>query len=354
MSSSNNEQKVFPNRSFLGDLADSDSSTEAYVVSGIKRKGHLSSRPAVLKNEPGSFNRSIKEAGKRILGDFFEKSDPIQSHSLRSEKSSQTTNSTTGNAVTQKYRLGTTARHPKKRETARPMTELLESLSIPLATEEGNESDLSEIIQKKESSVSTEENDENTQAGKKLHIFEADDDDSGMSPSPWLMEETEKILGPRSMIADSESLIGKSPLSFQSKTTRGSKNGSETSFDSGSRFSVHQVSSVMSAVSSSMSADILEQTGGEISFKASKESLRKDKKRLEAQLARIAALENDLATTTSSITLTTIPGASLSTISNKGKSNVKRRRKIVVLAPPGKLGVILSNRYDLQLYIYTI
>jgi hypothetical protein len=352
MSSSNNdEQKPYQKKSVLGDTAESDSSTEAPTVRGKnssqKGKGHFSTRSATLKNEPGSFNHSIKEAGKRILGDFFVESDSTSpSQPSRSEESSQTTNGSIDIAKIQEHRSGPTAtRQSKKHEKARPMAQLLESLSIPAATQGLALSEM-KINQTNDPSVSTGENDDKTQEGRDIHIFEADDEDSGTSTSPWLIEETKKILGPPSKIADTESLIGKPPLSFQAKPKRGRKNGSETSFDSGSRFSTHQISSVMSAVSSSMSADILEQTGGEISFKTSKESLRSDKKRLEAQLAHIAALENDLATTTSSITLTTIPGASLSTISNKGKSNVKRRKKIVVLAPPGKLGVILSNRYD--------
>jgi hypothetical protein len=351
ISSSNNTEHIFQK--------DSESSPESYTVTeaktSLKGKRTLSARPTAGETGPVSFNHSIIEAGKRILGDFLVESDPTpSSQSTRLDEPSRTTNSTFGNARTQEYRSGPTARHSKKHDKARSMTQLLESLSISAATHDGIESDMSEIIQTKEFSPSTKENAGKTPKDKDLHIFEEDgDDDSGVSPSPWLIEETEKILGPRSKIADTESLIGKSPHSFQSRTTRGRKNGSETIFDNESRLSAHQISSVMSAVSSSMSTDILEQTGREISFNASKESLRNDKKRLEAQLAQIAALENDLATTTSSITLTTIPGASLSTMSNKGKSNLKRRKKIVVLAPPGKLGVILSNRYDYSCLSYT-
>jgi hypothetical protein len=299
------------------------------------------------RKEPSSFHQSIKEAGQRILGDLLKSSDPppapTPTQSPSSTESSKTSNSSFSSCKaytgTQQYRLDPSIRHSKilsGRQNTRPMAQLLDSLSIPTATPEGNESDLSDILNDvNDSRDSTETNNQN-------HVFEADDDDSGMSPSPWLMEETEKILGPRSMNADTESLSGKSTRSLHSKTTRGRKNGSETSFGSASRFSVHQISSVMSAVSSSMSADILEQTGGEISVKASRETLRSDKKRLEAQLAHIAAMENDLATTTSSVTLTTIPGASLSTLSHQSK--VKRKKRIIVLAPPGKLGVILANR----------
>lgn len=333
-----------------GSSSDSDSSFDVSESPFIKPQQNQEKGCLIVDQREGKalgpFHLSIKDAGKRILGDLLKNTDPPPppSQSPVSTQSSKTSigsfSSRKAYPGTKEFRTGSPARQSLNgKENAKPMTKLLDSLSIPAATPEGNESDLSEYLEGSDESRGGLGNDPT--------VFE-EDDDSGMSTSPWLMEETEKILGPRSSNADTESLSGKSSRSLHSKLIRGRKNGSETSFGSGSRFSAHQISSVMSAVSSSMSADVLEQTGGEIAIKASKETLRNDKKRLEAQLAQIAALENDQSTTASSVTLTTIPGASLSTLSHKTKSKVKRRRKIVVLAPPGKLGVILANRYVFQ------
>ncbi|KAG7369301.1 hypothetical protein IV203_032044 [Nitzschia inconspicua] len=340
------------NSRILGDSSDSHSSFDvldsASMQPSPKEEDVSSAAKPTEEKCVGSFHLSIKEAGQKILGDLLKQADPPPPfQSPKSTESSKTSNSSFSSRKaytgSKEYRLDPSIRRSeslRSREPLKPMTKLLQSLSIPPHTREGNESDLSDILDAGDASTAEIENGH--------HVFE-EDDESGMSTSPWLMGETEKVLGPRSLNADTESLSGKSSRSLHSKRTRGRKAGSETSFGSGSRFSAHHVSSVMSAVSSSMSADILEQTGGEIAVKASKEALKNDKKRLEAQLAQITALENDLATTTSSVTLTTIPGASLSTLSHQSRSNARRKnrkKKIVVLAPPGKLGVILANRHD--------
>jgi tryptophanase len=145
--------------------------------------------------------------------------------------------------------------------------------------------------------------------------------------------------------ADTESLNGKTNRSQQSRSKQGlggRKNGSEVSYGSyGSRFSHHDVASVMSAVSSSMSTEFLAQQGREISINKAKKSLEHDLKRLEKQLA---ALDPDNTTTTSSITMSSITGASFSTISARSRATLNRKKRIVVMVPPGKLGVILADR----------
>lgn len=229
------------------------------------------------------------------------------------------------------------------------MARLFENMAIPASTPEENESDVSELLgSQNESPVVHDETKQNEEEDDSLDVSESDvvlDDDSGMSPSPWLMNETEKILGPRSVNADTESLNGKISRSQLSKSKQGlggRKNGSEASYGSyGSRFSHHDVASVMSAVSSSMSTDFLAQECGEISINKAKKSLEHDLKRLEKQLA---ALDHDNTTTTSSITMSSITGASLTTISARSRAKLNRKKRIVVMVPPGKLGVILADR----------
>ena len=228
-----------------------------------------------------------------------------------------------------------------------PLTRLFESFSsVPSTTLE--EEDESEDSSHKEEDVDTEENEEEksrTDLYEKTGDDRVDDGDSDdeLSASPWLMEKLEETLGPKSKSADMESLSGVSNRS-QKRGTGSRKNGSEVSF--GSRISSQVGSSVLSvAASSSLATDVMAH-GNEIAIPTTKSAMMNDLKRLERQLASLE--ERDVNTTTSSITMTTITGASLSTISSLKNSKVVRRRRVVVIAPPGKLGVHLVDRHDGQ------
>jgi len=139
-----------------------------------------------------------------------------------------------------------------------------------------------------------------------------------MSPNPWLFDTVEQTLGPRSVTADMESLSGKSNISVLSPGKR-SIIGSETSYTS----RVYARSDASTPRS----------------------ELVHDLKRLELQLAALD--NNEPAATTASLCASSITGASLSTVSTRNRSTrISRKKRIIVLVPPGKLGVILANRHD--------
>jgi hypothetical protein len=348
LSDISNHEKRYPSVSLLGlDAHSEDSVQEKAKGQGPYDEVAKSPSAKFQKIALESIQISMKSAGYQKLKDFWKQnristsgsSFPMSTASSRTSTSSFS--SRKAYPGSRELGLDSSAIDGKNHRSAmfRPITRLLDSLSIPAVTPEGNESDLSETMENRGLTSGPTEftwHDKYDSMGQG-----SEDDDSGMSPSPWLLNETEKILGPRYMNADAESLSGKSNRSLNFKLKRGRRKESEASYGSASQSSAHNVSSVMSAVSSSMSNDILEQTGGEIFFRKSKKSLESDKKRLEAQLA---ALENDIATTTSSITMTSIPGTSLSTLSARSKTK-KRKSKIIVIAPAGKLGVILANRF---------
>jgi hypothetical protein len=145
---------------------------------------------------------------------------------------------------------------------------------------------------------------------------------TGMSPNPWLFDTVEQTLGPRSVTADMESLSGKSNLSVRSPGSRSRVGTAESVASFGSRFSGL--------------------TQSDISF--APRTFEHDLKRLEMQLA---ALDSDAMTTSSSVGASSVTGASFSTISSRNRApKISRKKRIVVLVPPGKLGVILANRHD--------
>eukprot|EP00536_Pseudo-nitzschia_multiseries_P007786 jgi/Psemu1/305221/fgenesh1_kg.187_\ len=94
-----------------------------------------------------------------------------------------------------------------------------------------------------------------------------------------------------------------------------------------------------------MSADIIAQKQPEeISFvKTSRDTLEDGIKRLELQLAALDQKEND--DTTSSVTMSSITAGSFSTISARSRT-VRNRKRVLVIVPPGKLGVILADQHD--------
>lgn len=142
---------------------------------------------------------------------------------------------------------------------------------------------------------------------------------SGNSDSPWLFGKVEESLGPRSTSADLESLSGRSNRSTKSYSQRSRTGGSGAARSVSSRRSYHS------------------------SFAHSEESftprtLEHDLKRLEKQLE---AIDNDVISAASGA------GASFgkaSAISLRGGPKMNGKKKMVVVVPPGKLGVILANR----------
>ena len=201
---------------------------------------------------------------------------------------------------------------------------LQSSRSIPAVTPEETESD---IDQPTDTSLSRE--DDSTLLGLQFKDdTSASSASTGMSASPWLLEKVEESLGPRSATADMESLSGKSNLSIKS-AGRSSKAGAESMASFGSQMS-HRSGGL---------------THKEVSF--APKAMEHDLKRLEKQLA---ALDGDQVST-SSAGVSSITGTSLTkatSVSSKGRvvPKVSRQKRIVVIVPPGKLGVILANRHD--------
>lgn len=127
----------------------------------------------------------------------------------------------------------------------------------------------------------------------------------------WLMDAVEGTLGPRSASADLESLAGKSLDGASSKRSQGSKKKRRNSMGT---FATEEKSE-----DSTMTPRTFEH----------------DLHRLELQLAMLKTEVNRNKQSR---------GSSKSSTSLKTRINSKKR--VVVVAPPGKLGVILANRKD--------
>ena len=196
------------------------------------------------------------------------------------------------------------------------------SHTIPIVTPEGGESE-SDEEQSSDARPSQ-------RVGIDLIAGQPRDDDAasasststGMSPSPWLFDTVEQTLGPRSVTADMESISGKSNLSARSpgnRSSRLSSTGAESEVSFGSRLSYR---SGLAQSEASFTPQDLEHTI----------------KRLEMQLA---ALDSDAMTTSS------VGASSFSTVSTRNRApKVSRKKRIIVVVPKGKLGVILANRHD--------
>ena len=270
------------------------------------------------------------------------------------------------------------------------LTDIFDRMAIPKITpEEYGESSVASMTSQSEFTRTTEKT---VSKDKFLTKTISDDEDSGISASPWLMEKIENTLGPKSVHADLASLNShKTPrtprrnqngseVSYGSRNTLGQKsrnrhhhgsevsfgsrksyyrnrnrhNGSEVSFGSKnsrySQYSNHDVTSLMSKASASMSGDMFAgETPEEISFvKTSRSALEEKKKRLEQQLAQLDENENNSvnnADKASSVTMSSVTWGSFSTISSRSRT-FRDRRQVIVCVPPGKLGVILADLHD--------
>ena len=272
-----------------------------------------------------------------------------------SSRESQSSKNTNVSHFSRKTRTGAPTLENLSNGLVNTLTDLFDRMAIPKVTPEGNEVLYSDRTGSNIRSLSGEQN-------ALEFIKSTSDDDSGMSASPWLMETIENTLGPKSINADIASMSGKSQKSYYSKfkVPQSRKNGSEvsdgnrkneseasygSSSNSYSRFSSRNIGSIMSAVSSSMSTDILAQKQPEeISFvKTSRYTLEDGIKRLEMQLAALDQKDND--DTTSSVTMSSITGGSFSSISARSRIG-RNRKRVLVIVPPGKLGVILADQHD--------
>jgi hypothetical protein len=325
----------------------------------IKDDVTLSTPSTVLQSKVGENPNALVAAdGIEKDNEKLTPSSPESSKASRSSSKKSTISNLSRKAKTgtDEYRPHHNSRDGKNNDArsgglVSPLTKLFESMSIPAVTPEGNESEHSGRTGSKSGSL--------REVSKSSGAVISDDDDSGMSASPWLLEEIENTLGPKSVNADISSLSGKSSIrSNHSKSKRQPnngtrRNGSEASFgSSNSRFSHHDVASIMSAVSSSMSTTdiLLDQQPEQISYSTSRSTLEDGIKRLEMQLLALDQDQDNIEDSTSSVTMSSITGASFTTsISARSRHTTGRStkgRRVLVLVPSGKLGVILTDNHD--------
>jgi len=157
----------------------------------------------------------------------------------------------------------------------------------------------------------------------------------------WLIDEVTGALGPRGIAADLESLGERSGLSKASHRSHGKKRSrrSKRSDESiGSRHSRHSRSSRYSVKSSKSQASVVSEQS---------RSVANDLLRLEMQLARVGSRNGNR-----------IEGSSMGDggngtkphssrkSSSRSKNTITKRVKLTVVAPAGKLGIILANKTD--------
>lgn len=172
--------------------------------------------------------------------------------------------------------------------------------------------------------------------------------DSSQNPDQWLMEEVSETLGPRGIAADLESLSGRSA---RSKTDRSIGGKSHRSHKSRSNRKTIQSSgnSVTSRTSNFSSHSYMSEAS---------RSVANDLLRLEMQLAMVGSDRNisggsgsvaepaPIATSTISIGGTGSLRSKRGVSGRQSRSSPSSSSRKTVIAPPGKLGLILANKSD--------
>jgi hypothetical protein len=178
-------------------------------------------------------------------------------------------------------------------------------------------------------------------------------------PDSWLFDEVTGALGPRGIAADLESLSGRSNRSKSSNgnkshKSRTSRSNSRRRPKSSSNESVDSRGSRTSRYSHRSTKSFLSQMSEQ------SRSVANDLLRLEMQLAMVGSQENrdDVpavpARAGGSVGATSIGGASRASRTSRkslashrnNPSSISRRNKVTVVAPPGKIGIILANKAD--------
>lgn len=161
------------------------------------------------------------------------------------------------------------------------------------------------------------------------------DDDSSDSERDWLFDEMQGTLGPAGVAPDLESLGERSRRSRTSHTSRRSRTSRsghrrQRSSDSvGSRHSHLSGRSHRSALSHMSDAS---------------RSVAKDLLRLEMQLAMVDG--GSVASSSVSRARRRHGDDAERSVSSNGRHRASRRNRHTVVAPPGKLGIILANKSD--------
>jgi len=107
------------------------------------------------------------------------------------------------------------------------------------------------------------------------------------------------------------------------------------------------MASIMSRAAASMAAheNYAQRAPEEISFsKPSRSTLEDGIKRLEEQLAALDEENND--EVASSVTMSSVTFGSYSTLSARTSKSHRNRKRVLVVVPPGRLGVILEDHHN--------
>lgn len=165
--------------------------------------------------------------------------------------------------------------------------------------------------------------------------------------NPWLFDSITRALGPRSTSADMESLSGKSVKSTKSGKSRRSQRSAK-SLGSRRRRKRRKGGSVGSRNSHRSSFSFSSPGDYKSEFSLAPRSLENDLKRLEQQLASLKSTDPKKEPDRVPPSPPGLTGASSSITASDMSSNrkVSSKQKIIVVAPPGKLGVILANRHN--------
>lgn len=160
----------------------------------------------------------------------------------------------------------------------------------------------------------------------------------------WLLDSIEQTLDPRTLNGDAESINGKSFQSSRSRNSYGSRRSQKSTAHRGYENDLDRYLSKSPASAPSTSPLINGENNDGVD-EIEPRTLEHDLKRLEMELAEVLQPDNDQATTTSSFTASSA-GASRSTRSSRMTAKRSRRKRIVVVVPAGKLGIVLADRYD--------
>ena len=165
-------------------------------------------------------------------------------------------------------------------------------------------------------------------------MLEKDDDassDSDGLSNPWLFDTLEQALGPRSVTADMESISGKSTGSNRSHRSHRSVSSAKSTPRKRRGRSSHSPEAEQKTDSEGIVPDI------------EPRSLEHDLKRLQQQLADVIHTGEPMNATNGSVASATGSTRSAKRVADAMKS---KKRQVVVVVPPGKLGVVLANRHD--------
>lgn len=205
------------------------------------------------------------------------------------------------------------------------------------------------------------------------------DDDNSDNGEAWLFEEVADTLGPRGIAADMESLGGRSNRSGRSKNSTGNKShrshrshrshksrGERSHRSSRRHRSSNESIDSRNSRNSRNSRYSHRSTRSHLSHMSEQSrSVANDLLRLEMQLAMVGSQDNNddgghskvrssSSIGGSSVGGTSIGGASRTSRASRASTSISARRaaamhkrsKITVIAPPGKLGIILANKAD--------